>query len=375
MGSPRVVVVGAGAIGCSVALRLAQAGATVTVIERSTPGAEASSAAAGLLAPQLEEEGPGAFFDLCVRSREMYPEFVAEVERLSGVDVEYRRCGTLRVAFDQAGAAALEASAAWQRGLGLRAELLSPAEAFELEPMLSPKIWRAVHLPDDHQVENRQLVRALAIAATRTGASFRTGSVRRIAIKGDAAIGVETEGELIGAEAVVIAAGSWSSLIEGVGTNAEAVKPMRGQMVQLGSPASLLRKTIVGEAGYLVQRSDGRLLVGSTFELVGFNKQNTAEGLSKILAAGIELCPSIAQLPVVDFWAGLRPYTNDHWPILGPGPVAGVFLATGHFRNGILLAPITAQLIAQAVLERATAVDLNPFRCGRICAEHAPRYK
>ncbi len=376
MGSPRVAVVGAGVIGCGIALRLAQAGAAVTVLERNKPGAEASSAAAGMLAPQLEDDGPGPFFDLCLRSRQMYPDFVAEIERLSGMDVGYVRCGALRVAFDEAGAAALEATSARQRAVGLRAEVLSPGDAVALEPLLSPRIRLAVHLPDDHHLENRRLVRALAIAAARAGAIFRTASARSIAIRGNAAIGVSLEGgEMVGADAAVIAAGCWSSLIEGNGTQPDTVKPMRGQIVQLDAGAPLLRKSIVGDAGYLVQRSDGRVIVGSTYELVGFEKQNTAEGTAKILTAGIELCPAIAPLPIRDIWAGLRPYTSDHWPILGPGPVPGVFLATGHFRNGILLAPVTARLIQQAVFRQATAVDLNPFRYDRIRAAGAPAYK
>jgi glycine oxidase len=376
MGSPEVAIVGAGVIGCGIALRLAQAGAAVTILERSRPGAEASSAAAGVLGPQLEDEGSGPFFELCLRSREMYPEFVAEIERLSEMDVEYIRCGALRVAFDEAGAAALEASSARQRARGLRAEVLSPADAIDLEPLLSPRTRLAVHLPDDHQLENRRLARALAIAAARAGATFRIASARSVAIRGSAAIGVGLEGgELLGADSVVIAAGCWSSLIEGNGTKPDAVKPMRGQIVQLDAGAPLLRKSIIGDRGFIVQRSDGRMLVGSTYELVGFDKQNTAEGTARILAAGIELCPAIARLPIRDIWAGLRPYTSDHWPIIGPGPVSGLFLATGHLRNGILLAPVTALLIQQAVLGQATAVDLNPFRYDRICAENGSTYK
>ncbi len=364
--SLKVAVVGAGVTGCGIALRLAQAGAAVTVVERTRPGAEASSAAAGMLAPQLEDEGPGPFFDLCLQSRQMYPAFVAEIERLSGMNVEYVRCGALRVARDEAEAAAIEKSAAWQRALGLRAEVLSTKEAVQLEPLLSPKIRCAVHLPDEHQLENRRLVRALAIAAAHAGAAFRTGSVARITVRAGAAAGVEIDGELLHSDSVVVAAGAWSSLIEGGIQRADAVKPMRGQIVQLDAGRPLLGKSVVGSAGYLVQRGDGRMLLGSTYELVGFNKQNTAAGTAAILDAAIELCPAISQLPIVDSWSGLRPYTDDHWPILGAGPVPRMFLATGHLRNGILLAPITAQLIAQTVLQQAIEVDLQPFRYDRI---------
>ena len=364
-GSPTVAVVGAGVIGSSIALRLAQGGAAVMLLDQAEPGAEASSAAAGMIAPQLEESAEGPFFELLIKSRAMYPEFVAEVERLSGLCVDYVRCGALRVALDDSEAASMEAVASRQRAAGLRAELLSAAQALELEPLLSPRIRAAVHLPDEHHVENRRLVRALVIAAARTGVIFRAKRVQRIALRGSVAVGVETSDELIEAEAVVVAAGAWSSLLRGSGLKPDAVKPMRGQIVQLDSGAALLRKSIVGEAGYLVQRSDGRLLLGSTYELVGFAKRNTAAATAKILEAAIELCPEIAELPITACWAGLRPYTDDHWPILGPGPISGVFLATGHLRNGILLAPITARLIAQVVLQGSPSVDLEPFRYER----------
>ena len=364
-GSPAVAVVGAGVIGCGIALRLAQGGAAVTLLDPAEPGAEASGAAAGMIAPQLEDCAEGAFFEMSVKSRAMYPEFVAEVERLSGLCVDYVRCGALRVALDDSEAAGIEAIASRQRAAGLRAELLSAAQALELEPLLSPRIRAAVHLPDEHHVENRRLVRALAIAATRAGATFRAKRAQRIALRGSVAIGVETADELIEADAVVVAAGAWSSLLDGSGLKPDAVKPMRGQIVQLDSGAALLRKSIVGEAGYLVQRSDGRLLLGSTYELAGFAKRNTAVATAKILEAAIQLCPEIAELPVTACWAGLRPYTDDHWPILGPGPISGVFLATGHLRNGILLAPITARLIALAVLQGSPSVDLWPFRYER----------
>jgi len=360
-----VAVVGAGVIGSSIALRLAQGGAAVMLLDQAEPGAEASSAAAGMIAPQLEESAEGPFFELLIKSRAMYPEFVAEVERLSGLCVDYVRCGALRVALDDSEAASMEAVASRQRAAGLRAELLSAAQALELEPLLSPRIRAAVHLPDEHHVENRRLVRALVIAAARTGVIFRAKRVQRIALRGSVAVGVETSDELIEAEAVVVAAGAWSSLLRGSGLKPDAVKPMRGQIVQLDSGAALLRKSIVGEAGYLVQRSDGRLLLGSTYELVGFAKRNTAAATAKILEAAIELCPEIAELPITACWAGLRPYTDDHWPILGPGPISGVFLATGHLRNGILLAPITARLIAQVVLQGSPSVDLEPFRYER----------
>ncbi len=360
-----VVIVGGGVMGCGIALRLAQAGAKVTVLERSIPGAEASSAAGGILAPQQEAEGPGPFLDLCLRSRGLYPDFAAELRTLSGVDVAYRPCGVLQVAHDEAGVRRLETTVGWQRDLGLRAELLGPKQARTLEPQLSPQVVAAAHFPDDHQVDNRLLTRALSMAAARVGAAFRTGYVRGVVEEQGRAVGVDLDGETLRADAVVIAAGSWSGLVQGTSLDPRVVRPARGQMVQLQTRLPLLSRVIFSDKGYVIPRADGRILAGSTLEFAGFEKQVTAEGLHRILALAMEICPALASAPVQEMWAGLRPCTDDRLPILGAGPLPGLFLATGHFRNGILLTPITAKLIAQMVLGEHTSVDLTPFRFDR----------
>src|SRR5579864_634166 len=184
-----VLIVGGGVMGCGIGLRLAQAGAKVTVLERSIPGAEASSAAAGMLAPQVEADGPGPFFELCLRSRAMYGAFARELLELSGIDVAYLPCGLLRVAWDETGALDLEATAGWQRAMGLRAELLTGEEARRMEPALSPQAAAALYFPDDHQVDNRLVVRALSMAAARVGVEFRSGYVRSILVERDRATG------------------------------------------------------------------------------------------------------------------------------------------------------------------------------------------
>ncbi len=364
-----VIIVGGGIMGCGIALRLRQAGVRVDVLERSIPGAEASSAAAGMLAPQMESDGPGAFLDLCLRSRGLYPAFAAELRELSGVDVAYRPCGILKVAFNEASLHHLDATVAWQRGMGLRAELLDGAAARALEPRLSAKAVGAAHFPDDHQLDNRLLVRALTMAAARVGAEFRSGYVRGVVQEGGRAVGVDLDGELLRADAVVLAAGSWSALVHGAGVEARAVRPARGQMVQFQTRLPLLDRIVTSEKGYLVPRADGRVIAGSTMELVGFDKQVTAAGLARILDMALELCPELGSAPVTETWAGFRPWTEDKRPYLGEGPVPGLFLATGHFRNGILLAPITAKLVAQAVLGERPAVDLAPFRYDRSPAQ------
>jgi glycine oxidase len=360
-----VVIIGGGLMGCGIALRLCQAGARVTVLERSIPGAEASSAAAGILAPQMESEGPGPFLELCLRSRALYPTFAQELLELTGVNVAYLPSGVLHTAFDEARAHHLEATVAWQRALGLRAELLTGQEARGLEPALAPEVLAAAHFPDDHQVDNRLLVRALTMAAARVGAQFRSGYVRGVLEEAGRAVGVDLDGEPLRADAVVVAAGSWSGLVQGLPLDPRTVRPMRGQMLQLQTRLPLMRHILVSPEGYLVPRADGRVIAGSTMEFAGFDKQVTAEGLSRILALALRLCPQLGGAAVDSSWAGFRPYTEDHLPLLGAGPLPGLFLATGHFRNGILLTPITAKLVAQAVLGERPSVDLTPFRYDR----------
>lgn len=360
-----VVIVGGGVMGCSIALRLAQRGAKVTVLERSIPGAEASSAAGGILAPQEEVTRAGPFFELCLRSRQLYPAFADELRALSGVDIAYLPSGVMSCAFEEATAARLKDTVAWQRTAGLNAELLSGAEARDREPRLSDRVLAAALFPDDAQVDNRLLVRALSMAAARVGVAFRSGYVRSVVVEGGTAVGVDLDGERLAAGAVVIAAGSWSGLVHGTQIDPRIVRPARGQMLQLQTRLPLFRTILFGPRGYLVPRADGRVIAGSTMEMVGFEKQVTAGGLARILEMALELCPALESAPVGEFWAGFRPYTEDQLPILGAGPARQLFLATGHFRNGILLTPITAELVAQAVLGEQTTVDLQPFRYDR----------
>ncbi len=355
-------------MGCSLALRLRQAGAKVTVLERSIPGAEASSAAAGILAPQMEADGPGPFLDLCLRSRALYGALATELRELTGVDIGYLPCGVLKAAFTEDQVHHLDAIAAWQRAIGLRAEFLDGKQARELEPQLSPQALAAVHFPDDHQVDNRLLVRALSMAVARVGATFRSGYVRGIVEERGRAVGVDLDGDLLRADAIVVAAGSWSGLVQGTAMSPQVVRPARGQMLQFQTRLPVTSRILTSEKGYLVPRTDGRLIAGSTMEFAGFDKQVTAEGVSRILAMALELCPALGQAALTEMWAGFRPYTEDRLPILGPGPLPGLFLATGHFRNGILLTPITAKLLTQCILGERPSVDLSPFRYDRFTA-------
>ena len=365
----RVSVVGAGVVGLCVALRLRDAGVEVTLLERSIPGAEASSAAAGMLAPQREANGPGAFLDLCLRGRDLYPAFAAELSERAGLEVGYLRCGTLWLAFDEKTLEQQRRTLAWQRELGLRVETLDRSALSTQEPTLSSRALGALLFPDDHQVDNRLLVRALAQAATRASVSFRTGYVRGLVQKANRVLGVDLDGVTLESDAVVIAAGSWTGLVPGLAISPQLVRPAKGQMVELQLRAPPFQRVVYGDHGYVVPRADGRVICGSTVEHKGFDKRVTVEGLAHVLGVITQISPALADATVVQTWAGLRPYTEDHLPILGAGPLERLFLATGHFRNGILLAPLTGQLIADAVLGKEPGVDLTPFSTRRSSLE------
>ncbi len=356
-----VAIIGAGVVGLSIGVRLRDAGADVVLLERSIPGAEASSAAAGMLAPQVEAKGPGPFLELCLKSRALYPSFAAELKERADIDIAYLTHGTLSVAFDDDTAAHLRDTARWQAKLGLQVELLTGDQARAQEAALSHRVLSALFFPNDHQVDNRLLVRALTQAAVRAGAEFKTGYVRGLLRKGERVVGVDLDGAPLHSDAVVVAAGSWTGLIPGLPLSPKHVRPAKGQIVQLQMRAPPLRRVAVSRKGYVVPRTDGRVLCGTTLEFKGFDKQVTAEGMVQVLSAAVEICPDLAAATFDECWAGLRPYTDSELPLLGAGPLEGLFLATGHFRNGILLAPMTGQLMADAVLGRPLSLDLAPF--------------
>jgi glycine oxidase len=360
-----VLIVGAGLVGCAVAWRLQQAGVRCTVLERSIPGAEASSAAAGILAPQAEADRPGPFLELCLASRALYPAFVRELREVSDVDVAFRTCGVLAVQFDDAGIEEVRQRIGWQRARGLEATWMDPAITRGLEPELSPEILGAAHFPGDAVVDNRLLVSALTIAAVRGGARFVTTQVHGLVERAGRVVGVATDRGELGGDAVVVAAGAWTALLPGALGSPGAVRPARGQMVMVRTRVPICRHVVFGAHGYAVPRTDGRVLLGSTVEFAAFEKQVTAGGLAAVLGVGLRLFPGIAAAPVVETWAGFRPHTPDALPILGPAPLPGLFLASGHFRNGILLTPITANLLTDTILGRAPSIDLTPFRADR----------
>lgn len=354
-------------MGCVVALRLAGRGFRVTVVERGVPGAEASSAAAGILGPQWEAEGPGPLLDLGLVSRAMYPEFSRELQELTGMDIGYKRCGVIELALDPEGEEALADRQRWQSRQGLRAEFLGGAGVRALEPELGPAVRAGLYMPDEAAVNPRTLARALSQAAAAAGVRFVQGHyVRRVDIAAGRVQGLSLDGEAIVADAVVVAAGSWSSLVEGGQVPAPVVRPARGQALSVQMRPPLFRHVLAPyRRGYLVPRDDGMAVVGSTLEMVGYRKEVTVEGLSFILQTAESVLPGLGPLPITETWSNFRPFTADHLPVLGATEVEGLFLATGHHRYGILLTPVTGQLLAAQIAGDAPAVDPTPFSVSR----------
>ncbi len=368
-----VIVIGAGVQGCAVALRLAQAGRDVLVLERGIPGAEASSAAGGILSPGVEAVEPGPFFDLCRASVARYEAFARELEAATGLNVGFRGGGTLEVALDDDHAQLLAARAERLEKHGIPAEVLDDAAARALEPGLSPEVRGALYFPDESSVDSPLLARALYLAAHGAGARFQTGQVHRIVHEGGRAVAVEHESGRLDAGAVVLAAGAWSALVEGSGLRRGAVRPVRGQIAILDTRPRLLSRVIFSDKGYVVPRADGRVLCGSTMEEVGFEKAVTAGGLRSVLALAIEIAPQLANAPILDTWSNFRPASPDGWPVLGPSAIPGLFYATGHTRNGIMLTPITADAVSALILGRPPPVDLGPFSVERLATPPSPR--
>jgi glycine oxidase len=367
-----VIVVGGGVIGLSVARALArkQVG-SVLLVERGELGREASFAAAGMLAPQAEANVDDAFFQLCCRSRDLYPALAAQLLEETGIDIELDQTGTLYCAFTEHDRGEIEKRFEWQRRLGLVVEQLTPRQARELEPNLSEQVLAGLKFPGDTQVENRQLLRALIATNEKLGVkSYGHTIVESLRIERGKVTGVSTSKGLVNTRNVVIAGGAWTSFIK-TGTAAQQIRiePVRGQIMCFESQRSLARHVIYSPRGYLVPRRDGRLLAGSTTEEAGFAKEVTALGLESIRDHALEIAPRIAELKLVDSWAGLRPRAPDGLPVLGKTEeTEGLFFATGHYRNGILLAPLTGELIAALIADNVVAAELQTFAPDRFAA-------
>lgn len=369
------VVVGGGVIGLSIARALAVRGMKqITLIERSRLGAEASQAAAGMLAPQAEAESADAFFHLACASRASYPSFAESLLEETGTDIELERTGTLYLAFTEHDEEEMARRYDWQARARLAVEKLSADEARRLEPCISPRVRAGLRFPLDVQVENRRLVVALAASLEKRGVRLLTEThVKSLTVERGRVEGVETSRGRVSAPVVVVACGAWTSFLASTDKSMRlpSIEPVRGQMLCFEMSPRLMRHVIYSPRGYVVPRLDGRLLAGSTTERAGFNKRVTAGGLNAITTQALEITPEVENLPLMDSWAGLRPAASDELPVMGEASDArGLFYATGHYRNGILLAPLTGELMAEQITTGAAPPELlafSPERFDRAC--------
>jgi glycine oxidase len=364
----KVAIIGGGIIGLALGWRLAQRGAETTVFERDTIGLGASYAAAGMLAAGCEAEpGEQALGVLNHESLALWPDFAAELEAASGMEIGLRREGTMLIALNRDDAAKLRHDMEFQKSQGIDLEWLTPAEARAREPYLAPQLAGAVFSPGDWQVDNRAATAALAEAFRRSGGVLRERlPVLRIETDGGRARGVVTTEGVHEADVVVLAAGAWSAGFD-LPVPLPPVRPIKGQMlsVQMDPEAPLLRHVIWAPRAYLVPRRSGLLIVGATVEERGFDGAMTAGGLYSLLDGAWRALPGIEELNVVETWVGFRPGSRDDAPVLGPSALPGLMFCTGHHRNGILLTPVTAAAMAATILEQRPDPRIAPFGIGR----------
>jgi glycine oxidase len=368
------VVVGGGLIGLAAAWRMAEAGVTASVVDPA-PASGASHAAAGMLAPATElQYGEEALLRLTLAAADRYPSFVAELEERSGQPTGYLSAGTLAVALDADDRAALDDLHAFQTRCGLSVAELTGRECRQLEPMLAPSVRGGLLVEDDRSIDNRRLAAALLTALDRSGVRLVRQPATRIQLDRGRVAGVRLgDGTELAADTVVLAAGCWTSSLAGLPASAmPPVRPVKGQILRLRMPpqppvllSRPVRGTVRGGHVYLVPRADGELVVGATVEEQGFDTRVTAGGVYELLRDAHELVPGVTELELVEARAGLRPGSPDNAPIIGPASVPGLILATGHYRSGVLLAPITADAVAGLIVDGVVPEVVRPFSPSR----------
>ena len=357
-----VLIVGGGIIGLSLAQELALQKLRVTVLDRGQMGQEASSAGAGILAPRAEMEEAGPLAQLLLASRKIYPEFVKQVSSRSGLSIDFSISGLLLVALGPEQQAELDRKKQQQNELGLEVQSLSREETLRIESCLNPELLSALYFPEEGYVDNRELVEAVRLACLQLGVRL-VPECEVLAVKPEQhkVSGVETNSGFLASERVVISAGSWSGQVTTGLAFALPIKPARGQMVAVKMPGLGLRHVVYGSHGYLVPRKDDRVLLGSTVEWVGYDKRVTLDGLQQITTSAVALVPALRSSTFIESWAGLRPFCEGGLPVLGPTEIDGLYFATGHFRNGLLLAPITAKLMSEVIVAGNVPKILEPF--------------
>jgi glycine oxidase len=365
--SADVVIVGGGVIGCATAFWLAKAGLAPLVLERDQLACEASGESAGMLAPQSEADRPGPSFEFRLAGRCLFPSLAEELLDATGMDIEYRQIGILVPYFGEANGKALLARARWQGERGLRVEMLERADVQAAEPLLSDKAPGAIRFPEEAHVNSRTLVMALAAAASRHGATFTTGCpAMGVLRQGNKVTGVRTGEGNVSTGTVVLAAGPWSGLFgEALGLRIP-VSPAKGELVLVRPEGRLPRQIIYSKEAYLIPTPRGEAILGTTVEFVGYDKRSTVSGIRAILAGVTETVPAIGAATMLRAWAGLRPHTPDELPLIGRSPTLdGLIVASGHFRNGILLGPLTGRLVQELILGAPPSIPLEPFRPDR----------
>ena len=346
-----VVILGGGIIGLGIAWELARRGASVTVLEREMPGHAASWAAAGMLAPYTEDLADAALLDLAIASLRAYPAYAEALQAASDVDIHLRLHGILEVAYDQEHAVRLQRRVQRLSPSGVQIREVPEHEIADAAAAVARRSYGAVLCAEEGQVDNRRLGRALSEASRRAGVLIRPNvTVERVECNARRVLGVETNVGFLAASCVVNALGAWSGRLEGLPAHAcVPVSPVKGQMLALAMPYGYLQRVVWANGVYLVPREDGRLIVGATVEQTGFDHRLTAAGIHRLLDGVLRVLPGAASFALSETWSGLRPGTPDGRPFLGRTELDGYIVATGHYRNGVLLTPITATTIADDI--------------------------
>jgi glycine oxidase len=364
-----VLVVGGGVIGLTIARDLSR-DRSVLIIDRGLTGEGTSWAAAGMLSPQSEADEDGAFFRLCLASSGMFRQFADDLQSESGHDPEYDPAGLLAVASTDRELETLRSRLGWQRDAGLAGELLSAEEVRNMEPLITAEIAGGLFLPDDHHVVPRKLCRALADSCVKRGVEVRTGvSVSDVLSERGRIIAIRAGGEVVPCGDAVICSGVWSGQISGLAPSIP-VYPRKGQILSLSGAPHSFRRMIRWKHSYFIPRRDGELVIGATNEDAGFDRSITPAGVGGLLSDAGQIASSVSSLPIREIWTGLRPATPDGLPVIGTSAIAGLHYATGHYRNGILLAPVTALAIRATIDGSPSPMPIDNFSPRRFESTH-----